>query len=211
MTIKKIHIPLEDINKETMTAATKANDKTEIDNQGGNITNQQLEIDISRFSVKTTIFLNFTTAFLLSIKHEKDLIEGNWHYIPYDVPEDQRQGFKFAIELFCVENKTTKKRLEKLIKRHAPGKLVEWELVSSFNLLGWLADPITISFPQCMKKYNEFQFPEREIYAVKEFWEDLHLFFMENEIVLFPLTEAQQNPDGFYKCFETLEKQLTTK
>ncbi len=200
--MKEFNIPTEQINAETSAAIEK---NKLAPTTKDDITNKQLQFDVSGLPFKTTIYLNFTSSFIMGMEAELDYKNNLWHYVPYDIPialRDQYNGFKFAIDIFCTDEKISKRRLEKKIKKVCPGKAIEWEKTKPFNLMDWIAEVIK-KYPLCNQEFNKVEHTEENIF--KGFYN----FFKGFDIVLFPENEAENNVEGFEECFIELENKLT--
>jgi hypothetical protein len=124
--MKKIEIPeFLDVN-----AAREIEQITAQENQPvKTMTEQQEDHDISRYSWVAWLNVDLTLFFMSALAQEKDFMDRNWHCIPRDIKEEhqhEHENKKVLLELFCIDDKIVRKRLEKIIRRFQLNKPVEW-------------------------------------------------------------------------------------
>ena len=69
-----------------------------------------------------------------TLRNEQDFEKGNWHYIPRTINPEYRhehEGKKVCLEIYCINDKGSQRRLKKIINRYCPGRKVNWEQYSA--------------------------------------------------------------------------------
>ena len=69
--------------------------------------------------------------FMLSIEHEWDYQQRNWHFIARKINEEyqsEHDGHKAIFDILCIDDKASRKRLEKFLRKYLPlGTAIIWK------------------------------------------------------------------------------------
>ena len=84
------------------------------------ILTEAYEANKDRFRYGIVVYSDTAIYLLNKLKAEKDYIDGNMHFIPRSVNPDRVKdiGYKYAVWVYCADNKDIKRRAEKILTSH---------------------------------------------------------------------------------------------
>lgn len=94
------------------------------------ITEEKKMVPLDKFKWIADLYTDSIFYIILKIQNEADVINNNWHFIPYNIEKeyqtehDRKKGY---IQFFCIEDLKSRKRLEKIIKKYFQFHVVEWQ------------------------------------------------------------------------------------
>jgi len=94
------------------------------------ITEEKKMVPLDKFKWTVDLFTNSAFYIALKIQDYKELTSNDWHFIPYEIPEEERtpdQTKKQWMQFFCIDEPKTLKRYTKTIRKYFPGVSVKWE------------------------------------------------------------------------------------
>lgn len=122
--IEKIQIPEEPVLETPNDTAKSLADLMKL-----SITEEKQMVPLDNFKWVATLDSSSVYFIILKIQNEPEVINNDWHFIPYDIaPEDRPKHDRKTghIQFFCIDDLKSRKKFTKTIRKYFQFQLVEW-------------------------------------------------------------------------------------
>lgn len=94
------------------------------------ITEEKLMVPMDKFKYMAHLYTNSGFHIIRKIEDFQEIINNQWQFVPFDIPEDQQKAFgryTQCLHFFCIDDAKSLKKFTKTIKKYFPFSTVDWQ------------------------------------------------------------------------------------